>query len=550
MSEFESKVTSNVAQESDTVEAFDDFEVNASEIDGSEEGFDVDFATTEQAVVDAIEAAENVAKQAAEATDFSDNDDDADDAEEAVDEADDDTEEAEEADDTDDADEADDVNDADDDAEEADVDAEEAEEADEVADDVTTEEADEAEEAADEADEAEEAADEADDDADDAENSGETDDITTEIDEVIEAAREAAETEQAYESNTESDDDQEIDIMGGLEFDGYTDEELAFDADDAPETEEDEEADEEFDIMSSVESLENEEADEEAEASEGESDSTNGDEAQVISGEVEEDDYLDYDDTPAPKKLVSGKTAVITMVTTCVVTICLIAGAFWFGTAVKRDMGISLVSYTDRFNACDTENFTMGSMFNVELVSMSDKDYTFSAEDISALKKGNAVGKFNDLVNIQAKTRFGKIVSMDITFDSKLDKLPNPSASYMLILGNALSGLFDDVKTGDNAFIKAYNVLVTGAQPAVGKGTEVYVFKSDDFSIYADYSTMAKTQNHSDVSIHIESANPDYIDAKKLDFSWIPFDFSSDKPAQNTASDTQPVSSEVSPTDE
>ena len=63
MSEFDNKVTSDAAQEGDAVEAFDDFEVNASEIDGSEEGFDVDFATAEQAVVDAIEAAENVAEQ-------------------------------------------------------------------------------------------------------------------------------------------------------------------------------------------------------------------------------------------------------------------------------------------------------------------------------------------------------------------------------------------------------------------------------------------------------------------------------------------------------
>ena len=352
----------------------------------------------------------------------------------------------------------------------------------------------------------------------------------------VEAAQKAVEeVEAAAEAEEDAAEEIEAEEDAAEEIEAEEDaaEEIEAEDDAAEEIEEVEEVEDEFPIMIAA-SGSTEDDDEETEDTD-ESDTE----------EVDEDDYLDYNDAPRPKKLVSGKTAVITMLTTCLVTICVIAGAFWLGVTMKKDIGVSVVSYTDRFNACDTKVFTLGQLMGIELVSMSDADYTLSAKDISDFKNGQTIKKFSNLVNIQANTRFGKIVSMDITFDPALNDLENPSAMYMVLLGNAISGLYPNVNSSDTAFVAAYSVLVTNCYQAPKKGSEVYMYTMDDIAIYADYSKMAKTGLRSDVTIHIENKDPDIIDTEKLDFSWIPFDFSSDpKPGEGTASP-----SDVSPSD-
>ena len=352
----------------------------------------------------------------------------------------------------------------------------------------------------------------------------------------VEAAQKAVEeVEAAAEAEEDAAEEIEAEEDAAEEIEAEEDaaEEIEAEDDAAEEIEEVEEVEDEFPIMIAA-SGSTEDDDEKTEDTD-ESDTE----------EVDEDDYLDYNDAPRPKKLVSGKTAVITMLTTCLVTICVIAGAFWLGVTMKKDIGVSVVSYTDRFNACDTKVFTLGQLMGIELVSMSDADYTLSAKDISDFKNGKKKKKFSNLVNIQANTRFGKIVSMDITFDPALNDLENPSAMYMVLLGNAISGLYPNVNSSDTAFVAAYSVLVTNCYQAPKKGSEVYMYTMDDIAIYADYSKMAKTGLRSDVTIHIENKDPDIIDTEKLDFSWIPFDFSSDpKPGEGTASP-----SDVSPSD-
>ena len=355
----------------------------------------------------------------------------------------------------------------------------------------------------------------------------------------------------AEEEPAEVETDEEIDIMS-----------VAYDTDDSAETEEDftvtdepddsEKSDAEIDIMSTIVALEaaanqsdeiEELADDDISASElsEETDTDDSEEAEETAEEaVDEDDYLDYDDSPRSKKIVSGKAAVITMLVTCFVTIALIVGAVWLGITMKKDIGVTVASYSDRFNACDTNDFALSSLLGTQPISMSDKECTLSTDDISALKSGKTVKKFNDMVNIKADTRFGKIVSMDITYDSSVDKEQSPSVTCMVLFGNTLSGLFDSITNSDSAFISAYTALVQKSAPAPQKGSEVYVYRSDKgISIYADYSKMAKTGKYSDVMLHIENTDPDYIHTKELDFSWLPFDFSSDK-SKTSDSTTSP----------
>ena len=257
--------------------------------------------------------------------------------------------------------------------------------------------------------------------------------------------------------------------------------------------------------------------------------------------EVEEEDYLDYDDSPRPKKLVSGKTAVITMLVTAFVTIGIIVTAACLAFTMQKDMNITVVSFSDNFNACDTKNFTLGSFIGVELVSMSDEDCTLSEKDISDLKHGKTVTKFNDLVNITADTRFGKIVSMDIEFEKALDKLDQPGGQYILLLGNVMSGFKKDTHNSDEAFLLAYQIFNNRLR-AEEKGEYFNVSYLDGKAVYFDYAKINETELFSDLSIHIENMDSKIVDINKLDFSWLPFDFSSKKDADSQQNNAGNVS--------
>ena len=367
--------------------------------------------------------------------------------------------------------------------------------------------------------------------------------ITEEVDEqpevVEEVAEEAVEQPEVIEEVAEETDEQPEVI-----------EEIAEEA--VEENEEigvSEENEVEIDIMSTIIALENaagdsnenqEAADAEESYAEVNTEQDEENENQEAAEEVSDDDYLDYDDTPRPKKIISGKAAVITMIVTGVVTIALIVGAVWMGITLKRDIGVTVASYSDRFNACSTKDFTLGELIGVELVSMSDESCTLSQNEINDLKAGKTVTKFNNLMNIKADTRLGKIVSMDITYDESLNEQKNPSVICMVLLGNALSGLFENIDSSDKAFITAYTALVEKCYPATEKGSDVYVYDADNgISVYVDYSAMSKTGAYSDVMIHIENKDPNYIDTNKLDFSWLPFDFSS-KDAKSADETTSP----------
>ena len=354
-------------------------------------------------------------------------------------------------------------------------------------------------------------------------------DVAESDEEAAEAAEDVAESDEEAAEAAEDVAESDEEAAEAVEDDAESDEEVADAAED----------DAEIDIMSTIAVLEapsaasqndteeEPEADDEADNElpdevEDESESTAGEE------EVDEDDYLDYDDSPRPKKFVTGKTAVITMLATCFVTIALIVGAVWMGLTIKRDIGVTVASYSDRFNACDTNDFSLGQLLVTELISMSDEECTLSADNIKALKSGKTVTKFNNMINITANTRFGKIVSMDVTYNPAVNDYEKPSVICMLLFGNAMSGLFDDITTSDSAFISAYTALVQNCVTAPQKGNDIYVYYSkNDISIYIDYSKMAKTGNYSDVMFHIENKDPDYIKVNKLDFSWLPFDFSS-----------------------
>ena len=342
--------------------------------------------------------------------------------------------------------------------------------------------------------------------------------------EAVEDDEEPAETDEAVEEDEEpieavekvEDDEEEIDIMSAV---------AALDAC----------ADNQYDsaeIISEEEFLSDTPEVVDDESAQTEDDSEKSEDAE----ESDEDDYLDYDDIPRPKKTVSGKTALITMLVTGIVTICLIVGAVILGIICKKDTGVSVISYSDKFNACDTNSFSLGQMMGAGLVSMSDAECSLSNEEITALKKGKTVTKFNKMLNLKADTRFGKIVSMDISFNSELNEQKESGITCMMLLGNAMSGFMDNIDSSDQAFITAYKILVEGSYPALEKGDRVYVYKTDDIAVYSDYSKMTESNDFSALTVHIENKDPKYIDTEKLDFSWLPFDFSSDKKSDNGTS--------------
>ena len=335
-----------------------------------------------------------------------------------------------------------------------------------------------------------------------------------EPEEVVESVVDADEDETALFDTEKSED--EIDIMSTI---------MALEAGTAAEHEE------AANLQSEEKAVfdELEEVDEEA----VEEDST--EEEAEIADETDEDDYLDYDDTARPKKSVSGRAALITMLVTAFVTIGIIVGVVWFALTVNKDIGVTVVSYSDKFNACDTNSFYLGQVMGVSFVSMSDEECTLSAEEISALKKGETVTKFNKMMNLKAETRFGKIVSMDISFNPELNQQKESSMTCMILLGNAMSGLMEGIDSSDKAFIEAYKALVEASVPAPQKGDKVYVYKVGNVAMYTDYSKMSVSNDFADLKVHIEHSEPKYIDAGKLDFSWLPFDLSSDKKSDSAA---------------
>ena len=258
--------------------------------------------------------------------------------------------------------------------------------------------------------------------------------------------------------------------------------------------------------------------------------------------EPDEDDYLDYDDnTPRRKKIVSGKAAVITMLVTGFVTIGIIVCVFWIGVKLQKDTGISVVSYSDRFNACDVNDFSFSEMLNVTPVSFSDEESKLSDQDIKDLKGGKTVAKFDGMVNIKANTRFGKIVSMDISFDKSIDDIPDPSINSLVLLGSSLSGLFDGIDSGTMAFLFSYNSSVISCVKSPEKGENVYYFESDGLVIYTDHSKRLETGKVSDLKVHVENQDTNYIHMDKLDFSWLPFNLSSDDKKDTSVSSNDEV---------
>ena len=62
------------------------------------------------------------------------------------------------------------------------------------------------------------------------------------------------------------------------------------------------------------------------------------------------------------------------------------------------------------------------------------------------------------------------------------------------------------------------------------------MFKTDDIAIYSDYSGMSEPDDYAGLKVRIENSDPKYINAEKLDFSWLPFNASSDKETDETDS--------------
>ncbi len=385
--------------------------------------------------------------------------------------------------------------------------AEESEEAAEVA-----EESEEAAEVAEESEEAAEVAEESEEVAEDAEESEETAEVAEESEEAAEVAEESEETAEVAE---ESEETAEV-------------------AEESEETAEDEE--DEFDFVDDDTPIdeihfENEEDSEDVvdlfeEAAAAEAD-TDDEEDEVEEGSeietVDPDDYLDYDEDEdkvkpkRPKKIVSGKTAVVTMLFTFLAMIGITTGIFAFLTYYQKPMELSLVSYTDRFNECDTNSFAYGSLLGLGNVSYSDAEMTFSKADINALKKGETVTKFDGLANITADVSFGKIVSLDFTFSEDL----NNAGQYMMIAGNVMSGLTDGVISSDYGFMFAYSVISYAI--AVDGQENMYCYQLDDMKIYVDYTDVATQEDFSKIKIHVESADPHYIDWSGVDLSWLPW---------------------------
>ncbi len=455
------------------------------------EGFDLEAmeeaeeneAEAEEAVEETAEEAEAVEEAAEEA--------------EAVEEAAEEAEAVEEV-----AEEAEAVEEA---AEEAEAVEEAAEEAEAVEE--TVEEAEAVEEAAEEAEAVEEVAEEAEAVEETVEEVAEEIEAVEEVAEEIEAVEEVAEEVEAVEETAEEAD--EAFVEGAEEAEEAESEEFvdfgAFLADlENDADEEADEAEEEFDGADEAE--EADEVDEEAEE------------------EVEDDDYLDYDeDEPREKKIVSGKTAVFTMLLTGLCTIALIVGGFILATTMKKDMGLSLVSYTDKFNACNTNDFTYAPMLGMGEVSYSDAEMMLTPADVKALSSGKTVTKFDGMVNLRAKVRFGKLVTMDIDLDPAIDSSEGGSGFYMMLVGNMLSGLYpDQIANSDECFMLAYTVI-SYATPAPSASENVYRYLFGNIAIYMDHSKVKESGNASDLSYHIESADPHYLDTSTIDVSWLPW---------------------------
>ena len=192
-------------------------------------------------------------------------------------------------------------------------------------------------------------------------------------------------------------------------------------------------------------------------------------------------------------------------------------------TKVQKDMGLSLVSYTDKFNACDTNDFTYASMLGIDEVSYSDVEMTLTPDDVKALSRGKTVTKFDGMVHLNAKVRFGKLVTMDITFDPAIDENEGGSAFYMMLVGNVLSGLYpDQIANSDESFMLAYTVI-SYAMPAPSAPDYVYRYLFGDIAIYMDHSKVRESGKASDLTYHIENSKPQYLDTSKIDVSWLPW---------------------------
>ena len=536
MSEFEKENQSGAFEKNDAVEAFEDFEMSQDEMDASADTYEV---------FDEIEETEEYTETTepiAESEEFDEFIEEADEFDEET-EADDEPEEVEEP--VEETDEPDEETEAANEPEEVEEPVEETDEPDEEIETVdesevveeSAEDADDSDavEAADEPEEVEEPVEEADEEIES--------EASDEPEEVVESVEEADNADEEIESEASDEPEEVVESV----VDADEDETALFDT---------EKSEDEIDIMSTIMALEAgtaaeheeaanlqseekavfdelEEVDEEAVEEAVEEDST--EEEAETADETDEDDYLDYDDTARPKKSVSGRAALITMLVTAFVTIGIIVGVVWFALTVNKDIGVTVVSYSDKFNACDTNSFYLGQVMGVSFVSMSDEECTLSAEEVSALKKGETVTKFNKMMNLKAETRFGKIVSMDISFNPELNQQKESSMTCMILLGNAMSGLMEGIDSSDKAFIEAYKALVEASVPAPQKGDKVYVYKVGNVAMYTDYSKMSVSNDFADLKVHIEHSEPKYIDAGKLDFSWLPFDLSSDKKSDSAA---------------
>ena len=465
----------------------------------------------EEAMEKAAEAAEmekateeTESEEAAEETEAEEESEEADEETEAEEES---EEAAEETEAEEESEEAAEETEAEEESEEADEETEAEEESEEVAEET------EAEEESEEADEETEAEEESEEAAEETEAEEESEEAAEET-EAEEESEEAAEETEAEEESEEAAEETEVE------------EESEEVAEETEVEEESEEADGETEAEEESEEVAEEtEVEEESEEADGETEAE--EESEEAAEDFDDDDYLDYDeDETRPKKIVSGKTATVTMLITFCVSILVVVGAFLFGSKFQRSMNVGIVSYTDRFNSCRTNDFSYGSMLGIDTVSYSDEECTFTDKDIKDLKSGKTVTKFDGMVNIAANVRFGKLVSMDITFNSKIDDTENPSGYYTLLAGNAISGLVPDIDTSDYGFMLAYTVL-SYSVPVEGR-EDVYMYQVDDMNFYVDYSKAMDTQSVKDISIHVESAKPHYIDTSSIDTSWLPWNKESD----------------------
>ena len=571
MSEFDKENTFDSAEKNEAVEAFDDFEMSIDDTEASAESVEVfDEIEDVMAAVEAVEEVESIredefdretSEESVEAVEEVEDDEEPAEAVEAV-EDEEPAEAVEEVEEDEEPIEAVEAAEEDEEPAEAVEEVEEVEEPAEAVEEVEDEEPAEAVEEVEDDEKPAEAVEEVEDEesaeaveAVEDEESAETDEAVEEVEEPAEAVEAVEEVEEPAEAVEEVEDEEPAEAVEAVEDDeepAETDEAVEEDEEPIEAVEKVEDDEEEIDIMSAVAALdacadnqydsaeiisEEEFLSDTPEVVDDESAQTEDDsEKSEDAEESDEDDYLDYDDIPRPQKTVSGKTALITMLVTGIVTICLIVGAVILGIICKKDTGVSVISYSDKFNACDTNSFSLGQMMGAGLVSMSDAECSLSNEEITALKKGKTVTKFNKMLNLKADTRFGKIVSMDISFNSELNEQKESGITCMMLLGNAMSGFMDNIDSSDQAFITAYKILVEGSYPALEKGDRVYVYKTDDIAVYSDYSKMTESNDFSALTVHIENKDPKYIDTEKLDFSWLPFDFSSDKESDDAVS--------------